>query len=82
MPATVNCPILVGHLNNLTNRRGKYAAISLELVKILDDVEGIAGLIDHKFPAERHALSRASHIAECASRLQTLVVAIGKEDTR
>jgi hypothetical protein len=64
----VNCPILEGHLNNLTNRRGTYAELSLDLVKILDDVEVIAGLIDHKFPAERRALSRASHIAEYASQ--------------
>lgn len=70
---TPNCPILVGHLNNLTKQGGDSAAIALALVAILDDVEGIAGLVDHRFPAERHAIERAKHIAEMAARLQSLL---------
>jgi hypothetical protein len=68
-----NCPILVGHLNNLTKKGGDSAAIALALVAILDDVEGIAGLLDHEFPAERHAIERSKHIAEMAARLQSLL---------
>lgn len=77
MQDTVNCPILVGHLNSLLKRGGSHAELAKQLVMILDDVEGIAELLDHQYPAERHAMSRASHIAESASRLQTIVVSLG-----
>lgn len=68
-----NCPILVGHLNNLTKKGGDSAAIALALVAILDDVEGIAGLLDHEVPAERHAIERSKHIAEMGEKLQSLI---------
>lgn len=68
-----NCPILVSHLNALRAKGGASSVLAMNLVLILDDVESIAGLIDHVAPAPRHAISRAEHIAECATRMLTLI---------
>jgi len=65
-----NCPILVGHLNALTAKGGKFAELALSLIAILDDVEGIASLADHEFPANRHIAERSKHIAEQAEKLE------------
>ncbi len=73
-----NCPILVGHLNAMMKHGGNRADAARALVGILDDVESIAELIDHKFPADRHAMERARHIGECALQLQVIIPGTGK----
>jgi hypothetical protein len=75
MESNVNCPILVGHLNRLSAGTAAQKALAFQLVMILDDVEGIAELMDNENPADRHSLARAQNIRECAGRLQNLIVA-------
>lgn len=67
------CPILVSHLNAMQAAGGIRRDIAFQLVMILDDVEGIAQLIDHEFPAERHAIARSQHIGESVKRLLSLI---------
>jgi hypothetical protein len=71
-----NCPILVGHLNNLLDGTEAQKALAFQLIMMLDDIEGIAELMDHQFPAERHAMARTQNIEDCARRCRHLIVAI------
>jgi hypothetical protein len=71
-----NCPVLVGHLNNMGKGSDELKAFAFQLVMMLDDIEGIAGLIDHEFPADRHALARLNNIIESAQRARNLIPSI------